>query len=71
MGWGSGSILASKLIEAARDTISNEKERVKFYDAMIDAFENADCDVLDECLGDDPTFDACLKTKYPDLDWDE
>jgi hypothetical protein len=71
MGWASGSRLASKLIEAAKDTISDEEERVNFYDAMVDAFEDADCDTLDECLGDDPVFDAYWKTKYTDLDWDE
>lgn len=71
MGWGSGSRLATRLIEAAKDTISNEEERVNFYDAMIDAFEDADCDTLDECLEVDPVFDALWKTKYPDSDWYE
>jgi len=71
MGWGSGSRLATRLIEVAKDTISNEEERVNFYDAMIDAFEDADCDTLDECLEVDPVFDALWKTKYPDSDWSE
>lgn len=71
MGWGSGSRLATRLIKAAKETISNEEERVNFYDEMIDAFGDADCDTLDECLGDDPVFDEHWKTKYPDSDWDE
>ena len=71
MGWGSGSRLATRLIEAAKDTISDNIERECFYDLMIDAFEDADCDTLDECLEVDPVFDALWKTKYPDLDWNE
>ena len=69
MGWASGSRLATRLIEAAKETISNEEERVNFYDALIDAFEDTDCDTLDECLDVDPVFDAHWQTKYPDTDW--
>jgi len=70
MGWGSGSRLAMRLIKAAKETISNEEERVNFYDEMIDAFEDADCDTLDECLGDDPVFDKHWETRYPN-DWSD
>lgn len=66
MGWASGSRLATRLIEVARETISNEEERVNFYDEMVDAFEDADCDTLDECQGVDPVFDAHWKTRHPD-----
>lgn len=61
MGWGSGSRLADRLIEAAKIAISDEDERSEFYAHMIDAFEDADCDTLDECMGSDPIFDRLLK----------
>lgn len=61
MGWASGSRLADRLIEAAKIAISDEDERSEFYAHMINAFEDADCDTLDECMGADPIFDRLLK----------
>ena len=66
MSWASGSRLASRLIEAAEQTIGNEEERVNFYDAMIDAYEDADCDTLDECMDIDPVFDMHWETRQTD-----
>lgn len=64
MGWASGSRLASRLIGVALEHISNEEERDNFYDEMIDAFEDADCDTLDECMGIDPVFDQRLRIAW-------
>jgi hypothetical protein len=71
MGWGSGSRLAVELIEAAKATIINEDERSSFYEQMIYAFEEADCDTLDECVGNDQVFDDVWEELYPSDDYDD
>jgi len=71
MGWASGSRLASELIEAAKATITNEDERASFYKEMIYAFEDADCDTLDECVGSDDVFDDLWEELYPSDDYDD
>jgi len=65
MGWASGSRLASELIDAAKATITNEVERTSFYEQMIYAFEDADCDTMDECVGRDEVFDEVWEELYP------
>jgi hypothetical protein len=65
MGWGSGSRLAAELIDAAKTTITNEVERTSFYEQMIYAFEEFDCDTLDECVGNDEVFDEVWEELYP------
>lgn len=47
MGWASGSELAEEVWEAARPHIS-KKNRQKVANAIIDAFEDRDCDTMDE-----------------------
>ena len=71
MGWGSGSRLAAELIEVARDTFSDRTERSVFYESMIEMFESADCDTLDECVGIDPVFDQVWNELYPSDDEDD
>jgi hypothetical protein len=71
MGWASGSRLASELIGAAKATITNEDERSWFYEQMIYAFEEADCDTLDECLGSDDVFDEVWEEIYPSDNYDD
>lgn len=71
MGWASGSRLASELIDVAKVTITNEDERASFYEKMIYAFEDADCDTLDECVGIDDVFDEVWDELYPSDDYDE
>ena len=58
MGWASGSTLFSKVIEVIEANVAGQKSREEIYKGLIEAFEEADCDTLDECLGDDPAFDA-------------
>ncbi len=61
MGWASGSELASEIVKAIKVEIPDAKRRKRIYKKIITAFENADCDTLDECEGEDPAFDAALK----------
>jgi hypothetical protein len=71
MGWASGSRLASELIDAAKATITNEVERTSFYEQMIYAFEDADCDTMDECVGRDEVFDEVWEELYPSDDYSD
>lgn len=57
MGWASGSDVAYPIIKAAKKHIKDDKVREKIYIALIDAFEDADCDTLYELVGIDPIFD--------------
>ena len=71
MGWGSGSRLASGLIEAAKETISSDIERESFYEQLIELFQDFDCDTLDESVGHDPVFDELWEKLYPSDDYDD
>lgn len=71
MGWASGSRVAAELIDAAKITIPNEIERAAFYEKMIYVFEDADCDTLDECVGNDDVFDEVWQELYPSDDYDD
>lgn len=71
MGWASGSRLAAELIEAAKVSITSEDERESFYEKMIYAFEDADCDTLDEATGIDDAFDRVWEDLYPSDDYDD
>ena len=65
MGWSSGTRLVGAMIETASNHISNVNERENFYYEMIQHFEDADWDNIDEVLGDDPVFDAAAKRLHP------
>jgi hypothetical protein len=67
MSWSKGSMIMSEIIEALIDTISDD-ERVEVYSALIDIFENYDCDTLNECLEIDEVFDEVYREKYPEED---
>ena len=69
MGWASGSRLAAELIEAAKTSIASEDERESFYEQMIYAFEEADCDTLGEATGIDDVFDRVWNDLYPSDDY--
>lgn len=71
MGWASGSRLAAELIEAAKATFASEDERESFYEKMIYAFEDADCDTLDEATGIDDAFDRVWDDLYPSDDYED
>lgn len=48
MGWASGSELAEQLWEEIRDYIP-KKDRIAAATRFIEAFEQADCDTMEEC----------------------
>lgn len=66
MGWASGSRLFSEVIDVVQKHVLDEEERVNIYKGLIDAFEDADWDTQDECVGEDPAYDAALKELHPD-----
>jgi hypothetical protein len=59
MGWAAGSELMEEVIKAAKIYVP-VKKREMFYKRMIKAFEDLDCDTLDECRGQDKHFDAVM-----------
>jgi hypothetical protein len=64
MGWAKGSGLFEKLIEVLFDKVDDPTAREEIYVEMIGAFEDLDCDTLEECLGEDEAFDAALRLVY-------
>ena len=58
----------TEIIEAAKDTISDDAERLDLYKIMIDIFEDHDCDTLDECLEIDDIFDEAYEEMHPEED---
>lgn len=71
MGWASGSRLFSEIIEATVDAGIDKVTRKELYEKYMEAFEDFDCDTLDECVGIDEAFDEIWKSKHPDdeTDW--
>lgn len=72
MGWSSGSLLMEQIISAFNrhcDHVPFENA-VEFYKDLIEAFENSDCDTLDECVDwetspeEDP-FNAAMEELHP------
>lgn len=66
MGWASGSRLFSEVIDVIKKAVPDEDERIDIYMGLIDAFEDADWDTQDECMGQDPAYDAALKELHPE-----
>jgi hypothetical protein len=64
MGWASGSRLFDSVIKALKPVKAGTRSLV--YSLLIPAFEDFDCDTLQECLGKDPAFDKALRTVHPD-----
>lgn len=73
MGWSSGSSLFDDVIQILKDKVEDIPLREEIYMQMIPAFEGADCDTLDECMGRDIAFDSVFKKLNPELDdyWNE
>ena len=75
MGWSSGSTLFSDIINILNNNDIDDTTRKSIYDDMIPAFEDVDCDTLDECLGKDKQFDLAYREYYPeeedDLDFED
>jgi hypothetical protein len=68
MGWSSGSKIMTEIIETLMETIVDEDDRAETYSALIDIFEDHDCDTLDECLEIDDVFDGVYRDKHPEED---
>jgi hypothetical protein len=60
MGWASGSELLRNVIKAV-DPHLDKAWAVQAYSAIIEAFEDTDCDTIEECQGLSKTFDMALK----------
>lgn len=61
MGWASGSSLMSDVIASVKKEVRDKDARTRLYIGLIEAFEEHDCDTLEECLGEDDAFDVALK----------
>jgi hypothetical protein len=68
MGWSKGSRMMSEIIETLMATVSDKVEREEAYSALIDIFEDYDCDTLNECLEIDEVFDEVYRERYPEED---
>lgn len=66
MGWASGSTLFSAVIESIQTHVDVPDIRIQIYIDLIEAFEEADWDTVDECMGEDPAFDVAVKQLHPD-----
>jgi len=65
MGWSTGSLIFSDLINALNDAEVEDQIRSQIYEVMIETFESYDCDTLDDCLGKDKMFDEVYKELNP------
>lgn len=70
MGWSSGSLLMSEIIEAIQNNVDDDEVRTQIYAEIIEAFEDKDADTLDECLDEDPAFDEAYRELHPESDED-
>lgn len=70
MGWASGSGLAERVFKSGRDHIPDLDARRRFYDEVIAAFEDFDCDTLNEVIEFDPDPDPVLVAALQ-ASWDE
>jgi hypothetical protein len=61
MGWASGSELMDTIIDAMMRACKSLTYRQRFYTRVIKAFQDHDWDCENECLDQDPAFDAALK----------
>lgn len=69
MSWARGSQIMTEIIETLMDTLSDDdNSRAEAYSALIDIFEDHDCDTLDECLNIDEVFDDVYREKHPEED---
>lgn len=70
MGWGSGCGLFSNVITVIQSNIEDFDTRKSIYEGLMKAFEDFDCDTLDECYGVDPAFDKLWDELYQEEDED-
>lgn len=65
MGWSGGSTVMNDIIDTLRE-IKDQGLKQRLFKGIIEALEGSDWDTQDECLGQDPAFDAALAELYPD-----
>lgn len=56
------------IIDSLYKHVKCPKARMAIYTDIVDAFEDHDCDVLEECTGVDPVYDAFIKERYKEYD---
>lgn len=66
MSWSSGTEIAQTLITSLMLNVKDKNVRRKIYEDLIRAFENADCDTMHECKGDDIIFDEAYDWIHED-----
>lgn len=66
MGWASGSLLMSSIIEVMNEVNVGPDDKKVIYERLIDLFMDYDCDTIHECLGEDEIFDQALRTVDPE-----
>jgi len=71
MGWSSGSSLFSDVAEIIAENVVDDNVRKLIYMGLINAFQNYDCDTLDECMDIDPVLDTLLEAMVSADDEDE
>jgi len=64
MGWAGGSYVMADIISVVQTSIPNQSLRERLYVGIIDALERNDWDTQDECLGQDPAFDAAMEAVW-------
>ncbi len=65
MGWASGSLLFTDIINILQPEILDKGKRKEVYKKLIEAFQEEDWDTENECLGKDTAYDAALEEMYP------
>lgn len=71
MGWNRGSELFARIAEVIETVVDDEDDRREIYTVMITAFEDFDCDTLEECTDIDYVLDELLEEAYGDGDTDD
>lgn len=71
MGWSNGSSILCEVIEAIEEHAHADSDKVSMFEAIIAAFEDADCDTTGECLAQSSAFDEAYARLHPDEtdDW--
>lgn len=70
MGWASGSALFGDVITSVVEEVEDPNIRCRLFYILIQNFKDFDCDTLDECVGQDPSFDKAWKELHEDLEMD-
>lgn len=60
MGWSSGTGVMDAIIKAVQPNVPDEAVRQAIYKPIIEALNDQDWDTPDECMDQDPAYDAAL-----------